>query len=118
MGANSSKNKRDSGSVAPQPNHPPKKAASLATNRPRTDLPQSLSAKPKEIPASTLVKKEPSASGWSVNADFNYQYTEGQNRRDLVSTMEEECSEITDFLFVGGAKVIFLLPTMIDLIVR
>lgn len=104
MGANSSKNKRDSGSVAPQPCNPPKKATTLSANRPRSDLPQqSMSSKPNDIPI--IAKREPSGIGWAVNADFNYQYTEGQHRRDLVSTLEDECSEITDFLYVGGAKV-------------
>jgi hypothetical protein len=36
---------------------------------------------------------------------FNFNYTEGQSRRHLMATCDPECSQIIDFLFVGGAKV-------------
>lgn len=52
-------------------------------------------------------KREPSLGpSWVVNVDkFNFEYTEGQHRRDLMANCEDQCSEITDFLYVSGAKV-------------
>lgn len=36
---------------------------------------------------------------------FNFQLTEGQSRRGLMADNEYECSEITNFLYVGGSKI-------------
>ena len=102
MGTTSSKaKKRDSGAVAPYSDPSPKKVP-----------PETISDTPEECTSHTpqplppVVKSEPSsAGGWAVNTDFNHDYTEGQCRRDIVTTCEAECSEITDFLFVGAAKV-------------
>ena len=44
--------------------------------------------------------------GWVVNLEkFNFDYTEGQHRRTLMANCEDECSEITEFLYVSGGKV-------------
>ena len=45
--------------------------------------------------------------GWSApkSAHFDFSNTEGQNRRELIASCEDECSLITDFLYVGGFKV-------------
>lgn len=106
MGTTSSKAKRrDSGSVAPFSD--PSLQNKLPLNL-KSDIPgESTTPVPQPIPP--VLKKEPSSlGGWAVNTDFNHDYTEGQSRRDLVSSCEEECSEITEFLFVGAAKVPFL----------
>ena len=45
-------------------------------------------------------------AGWSPSqSNFDFNNTEGQNRRELLASYEEECSMITPFLFVGGFKV-------------
>lgn len=44
--------------------------------------------------------------GWTPQSDnFDFNNTEGQNRRELIASCEDECSLITSYLFVGGAKV-------------
>lgn len=44
--------------------------------------------------------------GWAPqSSNFDFSNTEGQNRRELIASCEDECSLITDFLFVGGIKV-------------
>lgn len=45
------------------------------------------------------------SGGWSCNLNFGYDLTEGQARRQLLAESEDECSEITDFLYISGAKV-------------
>ena len=47
--------------------------------------------------------REVASKGWTPNPDF--QYTEGRVRRSLMQSCEEECSEITNYLFVGGVRV-------------
>lgn len=47
--------------------------------------------------------REVASKGWTPNPDFRY--TEGQFRRSLMQSCEEECSEITNYLYVGGVKV-------------
>eukprot|EP01041_Mallomonas_annulata_P012244 gene12244-25725_t len=38
-------------------------------------------------------------------ASFDFKLTEGQTKRKLMSDYEEVCTQVTDFLFVGGEKV-------------
>ena len=35
----------------------------------------------------------------------NFNLTEGQVRRNLIANYDDECSEITEYLYVGSAKV-------------
>jgi hypothetical protein len=67
-----------------------------------------------------LLRREPSLGpGWVVNVDkFNFDYTEGQHRRGLMANCEDECSEITDFLYVGGSKVLLSVPRHASLFFR
>ena len=39
------------------------------------------------------------------NSDFNFLLTEGQSRRGLITGCDNVCSEIFDYLFVGGSEV-------------
>ncbi len=36
---------------------------------------------------------------------FDFKFTEGQNRRDMMNDCENECSEIFSYLYLGGAKI-------------
>ena len=36
---------------------------------------------------------------------FDFRLTEGQSRRNAMADCETECSQVTDYLFVGGHKV-------------
>lgn len=64
-----------------------------------------ISAKnPRRVPL-----RSPSLSedvGWSPQiSNFDFSNTEGQNRRELIASCEDECSLITSYLYVGGFKV-------------
>jgi len=36
---------------------------------------------------------------------FDFKYTEGKNRREMMNDCENECSEIFSYLYLGGAKI-------------
>lgn len=44
-------------------------------------------------------------TGALKQASFDFKYTEGQNRRDMMNDCENECSEIFSYLYLGGAKI-------------
>jgi Dual specificity phosphatase, catalytic domain len=53
------------------------------------------------------------ASEWS-ESDFNFFLTEGQSRRGLLIDCNLDCSEIFDYLFVGGAEVARSRETLLE----
>jgi len=108
MGGTSSRNKKDFQSVVPYSgsNTPAKKVRNESVVRVHTDIPIEKTRCVPPAPLSDGPKREPSGiGGWTPNEAFNFDYTEGQSRRQLMATCEEECSQVTDFLYVGGAKV-------------
>lgn len=102
MGGFYSKNKKDFQSVLPYPSSSNDEQMARKKSKSNIDSPK---AEKRIAPLGP--KREPSIGpSWMVNIDkFNFDYTEGQHRRDLMANCEDECSEITDFLYVGGAKV-------------
>jgi hypothetical protein len=54
-----------------------------------------------------VLKPEPAKprNSFGMPAGFDFNYTEGQARRNLLADCDNECSMITEFLYVSGAKV-------------
>jgi hypothetical protein len=101
MGVSTSRGKKDFQSVVPYsgPDTPVQKKIRFEGNLESVGSSQT-SSKPRGVmPLKTQ-------QSWKVDlSKFNFEYTEGQSRRDTIAECEDECSEITSFLFVGGAKV-------------
>jgi hypothetical protein len=105
MGGFYSRNKKDFQSVTPYPTAG-NDDGNLARKKSKVDVETRINYEGKKNPPFGP-KREPSLGpSWVVNIDkFNFDYTEGQHRRDLMANCEDQCSGITDFLYVGGAKV-------------
>ena len=54
-----------------------------------------------------VLKPEPAKprNSFGAPAGFDFNYTEGQARRNLLADCDNECSIVTEFLYVSGAKV-------------
>lgn len=54
-----------------------------------------------------VLKPEPAKprNSFGAPAGFDFNYTEGQVRRNLLADCDNECSIVTEFLYVSGAKV-------------
>lgn len=109
MGGFYSRSKKDFQSVTPYPPSSNDEQMTRKKSKIDFDTPSSSSStknSEKRVTPRGAKREQSGGPSWIVNIDkFNFDYTEGQHRRDLMANCEDECSEITDFLFVGGAKV-------------
>lgn len=63
------------------------------------------SAKDEKLMDSGTSSKASGDQSAIVRTEIDFRYTEGQSRRGLMADCEFVCSEILDYLFVGGSKV-------------
>lgn len=105
MGSNSSKNKKDFQSVSPLPVDINPKKTKASENASIQESNQDYMEKYSTKNLNIRLQESTDLNLSNQSETNNYDLTEGQARRTLIAQCDDECSEITEFLFVGGEKI-------------